>query len=276
MKPRRIVWSPAELQWIKANKTQFRTDSHRDFVTLFARPDVSFGNYAGLCKRMGWLTGRTKGEGTKGRGRVYCETHRAFIRETATLSRKDGHAAFVARFDLPDMSLAAFVALRKVLKIKTGRTGHFPKGNIPWTAGKKLPFNANSAATQFKAGQVPHNVKFAGHQRLSDDGYIYISVPETNPHTGYERRHVHKHRWLWEQANGPVPDGMVLKCLDGDKTNCDPANWEAIPREMLPRLNGRFGRGYDAASPDVRPAILAVAKLEHKVRTLRKGRASHG
>jgi len=97
-------------------------------------------------------------------------------------------------------------------------------------------------------------------------------VAETNPHTGYARRYVAKHRHLWEAAHGPLPEGMVLKCLDGDKTNCDPANWEAIPLALLPRLNGRFGRGYDAAPAEVKPVILAVCKLEHRAREIRKGR----
>ena len=52
-------------------------------------------------------------------------------------------------------------------------------------------------------------------------------------------------------ADGPVPDGHRLKCLDGDKTNCDPSNWEAVPMALAPRLNGRFGRGYDTAPAEL-------------------------
>lgn len=63
---------------------------------------------------------------------------------------------------------------------------------------------------------------------------------------------------------------MCLKCLSDDKTNCDPSNWELIPRALLPRLNGRFGRNYDDASPELKPVILAVAKLEHQARERRK------
>jgi hypothetical protein len=266
MRSRAIHYSADELAWIEANKTMFRTDAHKLFVATFDRPDVSFDHYKSLCTRNGWLTGRVRGEGCKGRNRIYGDEHLAFIRETAELSRKDGHAAFIRKFERPDMSLSAFVALRKVLKVKTGRTGHFPKGHEPWTKGKKLPFNKNSARTQFKPGQQPHNSKFAGHERVDEGGYVYISVKEPNPRTGFERRYVHKHRWLWEQANGPIPEGMVLKCLDGNKQNSDPANWEAIPRDLLPRLNGIHGRGYDAAPAEIKPTIMAVAKLERLVR----------
>lgn len=203
MKGQRISYSEEELAWIEAHKSQLRPVSHAKFCAKFKRDDVKLSNYSSLCKRNGWLT---------------------------------------------------------------GRSGHFEIGHPPVNKGKKMPFNPNSAKTQFKKGNLPHNTKRLGHERTSKDGYVEISVDQVNPHTGYERRFVHKHRHLWEQANGPLPDGMCLKCLDGDKTNTDPSNWEAIPRALLPRLNGRFGRGYDTADPEVKPTIMAIAKLEHKAR----------
>lgn len=132
-----------------------------------------------------------------------------------------------------------------------------------------MPFNANSARTQFKKGQLPANTKPLGHERFSKDGYVEISIDEINPHTGASRRYVHKHRMRWVQENGPIPKGHVLKCLDGDKANTDPANWECLPRGMLPRLNGISGRGYDDAAPEVKPVIMAIAKLAHKVGSLK-------
>jgi hypothetical protein len=63
-----------------------------------------------------------------------------------------------------------------------------------------------------------------------------------------------------------LPEGMCLKCLDNDKTNTDLSNWELIPRALLPRLDGRFGRGYKDAPPELRPTIMVISKLEHKAR----------
>ncbi|MFD2855379.1 HNH endonuclease [Seohaeicola zhoushanensis] len=73
----------------------------------------------------------------------------------------------------------------------------------------------------------------------------------------------------WEERNGPLPKGYALKCLDGDKLNTDPANWEAI-RALLPRLNGRFGRNYDTAPAELKPTIMTITKLEHRARELRQ------
>ncbi len=53
--------------------------------------------------------------------------------------------------------------------------------------------------------------------------------------------------------------------------NTTASNWELMPRALLHRLNGRFGRGYDSASPEVKPTILLVAKLEQQAREMKKG-----
>lgn len=202
MKGTPISYSDKELAWIEAHKSQQRPVAHAKFCAKFKRDDVTLSNYASLCKRKGWLT---------------------------------------------------------------GRTGHYEPGQPPVNKGKKMAFNPNSARTQFKKGQRPHTYKGPGHEMICPkDGYIYLIVAEENPHTGSKTRRVLKHKWLWEQANGQMPDGMCLKCLDGDRTNTDLSNWEMIPRALLPRLDGRFGRGYEDADPELKPMIMATSKLEQK------------
>jgi len=179
------------------------------------------------------------------------------------MPRRKLHLAFVKAFGRTDVSLDNLKALCKRKGWMTGRSGRFEGGHTPANKGKSMPYNLNSARTRFKKGQLPHNNKYVGHEVIRKDGYVEISVEQTNPHTGFERRYVQKHRWLWVQANGPVPDGMVLKCLDGNKLNTLPSNWKLVPRAMLPRLNGRFGRGYDNAPDEIKPTIMAVTELEH-------------
>lgn len=126
-----------------------------------------------------------------------------------------------------------------------------------------MPYNANSARTQFHKGHLPHNTKYLGHERLTKDGYIEISVAERNPHTGFERRYVLKHKREWEKKNGPVPKGMCLKALDGNRLNVDPDNWELIPRTMLLLMNRDARLDYQTADPEVRPTIMAIARLRN-------------
>lgn len=199
-----VHYEPEELAWIEARRDWPRRRLHSAFVFQWNRPDVSVVHLSALCKRRGWLT---------------------------------------------------------------GRTGRFGAERPPPThpRGKCAP---GSEKGWFRRGHRPHTARHVGYEFI-DKGYVRMIVAETNPHTGAATRPVMKHRWLWEQANGPVPAGYVLKCLDGDRANTDPANWVAIPRALLARLAGRSGRDYDAAPAEVKPVILATARLEQAIATRR-------
>lgn len=212
----------------------------------------------------------------KGHAIPYSDEEMAWLEEHRMLPIAEYHAAFAARFGRPDVTPARLHGLRKRKGWKTGRTGHFPKGNTPHNKGKPFPvaaINPNCRKGQFKKGDEPHNTRHLGHERVSREGYVEVSVAETNPHTGYSRRYVLKHRWLWEQENGPIPDGHCLKCRDGNKANTAPDNWECIPRSLLPRLVGgnrhHHHLAYDDAPPELKPTILATARLVHATRGVR-------
>jgi hypothetical protein len=203
----------------------------------------------------------------KGHWIDYSAKELTFIKRRSRLGRRELHAQFVKKFRRRDVTLTHLNALCKRNGWLTGRTGCFEKGLVPHNKGKPHPAarHPNAAKHHFKKGNLPHNTNYLGHERLSKNGYIEISIDERNPHTGFERRYVLKHRWLWEKQHGPVPDGMCLKCK-GNPLDTDPANWELIPRALLPRLSGRYGRGYDYAPAELKPAIMAVTKLEHRLR----------
>ncbi len=202
---------------------------------------------------------------------IYSNLELLFAAENKLRPQKEAYLLFLNKFGRTNVSFNNYKALCKRNGWKTGRTGCFKKGSVPANKGKKQAYNANSAKTQFKSGNKPHNTKFSGYESLTKDGYVQISVDEINPHTGYERRQVLKHRHLWEQKNGKIPNGFCLKCLDSNKQNTDPENWECIPVAMLPRLNGVCGRNYDKAAAEIKPTIMAVTKLEHKTRETKKG-----
>jgi hypothetical protein len=65
---------------------------------------------------------------------------------------------FCAKFR--KIKLGAYAALCKRKGWTTGCDGRIQKGNVPANKGKKMPFNPNSARTQFKKGHQPPNTKF--------------------------------------------------------------------------------------------------------------------
>lgn len=211
----------------------------------------------------------------KGKPISYLPQELAWIEARKEMSRRELWELFRAYWQRDDVSLHNFKALCKRKGFMTGRTGYFVKGQEAHNKGK--PFKGarhpNSVGSQFKKGDKPGNLQPLWSERPAKGGYVEIKVPERNPYTGHATRFRMKHVWLWEQENGPVPEGHALKSLDGDKTNTDPSNWEAVPRALLPRLSGRHRIAYDTAPAELKPTLLAVAKLEHAARERRKERA---
>lgn len=193
----------------------------------------------------------------------------AWIKKNRKMARSVAHKLFCKTFQRTDISLSNYTSLCKRKKWFTGRTGQYSKGSIPANKGQKMPFNANSARTQFKKGHLGGNAKEnkkpVGHEKVSEEGYLVRKINNNFP---LQSRWRAVHLIRWEEENGPIPKGHCLKCLDGDKSNTDPTNWTCIPRALLPRLAGRWTVPYDDAAAELKPTILAVAKLQHANREI--------
>jgi hypothetical protein len=267
-----VHFSDEQLAWIKACADMPRVELHALFVQIYRRDDVTVDNIKSLCSRMGWTAGPDGRRRNAGKSFIFTADQVAWLHQNASLSRTEVATAFSAAFPDASITLAQIISWRKNHKVTTGRNGRFQKGQVPPNKGRKGFSPPGSEKGWFKKGNIPHTHRGVGHESIDrKDGYVWLIVGEINPHTGAATRRVMKHRWLWEKANGPVPKGYRLKCLDGNKLNTDPSNWEAIPAALAPRLNGRFGRGYDDAPAELKPTIMATAKLEHRLREIRKG-----
>jgi len=97
-------------------------------------------------------------------------------------------------------------------KINSGLTGHFQKGHIPANKGLKGYYSPGCEKGWFKKGHKPINHKPIGSERIDKDGYTLVKVAEPNVWKL-------KHKVIWEEKNGKVPEGYVLTFLDGDKNN---------------------------------------------------------
>lgn len=202
----------------------------------------------------------------KGRAITWHAEELAWIERHKDWSRAEAHRAFCNLFGRPEISFGAYCALCKRKGWKTGRTGCFVKGQVPLNKGKPMSAatRAKVAATMFskgdRSGRAAQNYKPIGTVRLNDDGYLERKIHDGLP---MQSRWRLLHLLNWEAIHGPVPEGMCLKNLDGDRQNTDPSNWQLIDRALLPSLNGGSwgGIAYDAAPAEVKPALMALAKL---------------
>lgn len=203
----------------------------------------------------------------KGQANDYTAEELAWIEERKHLPREMLHLGFQIAFDRYEVTKGAICNLCKRKGWLTGRTGRIEKGNVPPNKGKKGFHAPGCEKGWFKKGRDPklaRNYQPIGTERVTREGYIERKIHDGLP---LQSRWRAVHLIRWEAENGPLPAGHALKCLNGDKGNTDPSNWKMIPRAMLPRLNGRFGRDYDNAPADLRPTIMAIAELEHQARS---------
>ena len=120
--------------------------------------------------------------------------------------------------------------------------GQFKKGQVSFNKGlKQTEFMTPEAiertkATRFKKGDIPGNHRKVGSERITVDGYIEIKTKEPDV---WE----HKHRYIWEKANGAIPKNNLVIFADGDKTNLDIDNLILISRRehaVLNKMNLRY------------------------------------
>lgn len=152
--------------------------------------------------------------------------------------------------------------------LTTGRTGQFQPGDVPANKGKKWaeyagkPQPEGMKRTQFKRGELngyaAQHEKPVGSERISKDGYVEIKV-----HDGLQERansnFALKHRVMYEQYHGSIPDGCNVVFANGDKRDFSRENLVAVPRSLWAVIS-RSGMKYCDA--DSLKACMNVAKLK--------------
>lgn len=133
----------------------------------------------------------------------------------------------------------------------------FQPGMTPWNKGTHFVAGGRSAETRFKKGNINHNRRAIGSERLSKDGYLQRKTTET----GYPPRDwVGVHVLLWIERHGPVPAGCAIVFKDGDKTHIRIDNLECVTRVELMARNS-----IHRYPPALRRAIRLTAKLKRTI-----------
>jgi hypothetical protein len=109
-----------------------------------------------------------------------------------------------------------------------GWAHRFPKGHVPWTAGRKVGTRGRSGETQFKKGQRPPKWLPIGTVKMDSDGYLRRKIAEGLGGSGNAKVWEFVHRRVWEEAHGPIPKGMRIWWKDGNHFNCALENLELL------------------------------------------------
>lgn len=121
-------------------------------------------------------------------------------------------------------------------------------------------------ARYFKKGQKPWNTVPVGTEVVASVGYVKVKVAEPNVWRW-------KHRMIWEEANGPVPEGMCLLFLNGDRTDVRLENLACVQMGTNTYLSNQ---GLLVGDPEITKAAVAIKELQRKIKDRRPKRKKKG
>lgn len=158
--------------------------------------------------------------------------------------------------------------------IKSGVTGWFQKGRAPGNKGKKLEeyvgaeraeeIRKRISATQFKKGERPMNELPVGSIVINSDGY---KLRKKQMEGSQWERWEFLHRAIWEEHNGPIPEGMMVSFRDSNKLNCDIDNLMLITKGENIALTRK---GYRFEDPDLTETALNMVRLQNAAKEVRR------
>jgi hypothetical protein len=121
---------------------------------------------------------------------------------------------------------------------------------------------SHGTQTRRSHGGGRHRVP-VGFERESKDGYLVIKVAEEATVPMSKDNWRLKHVWLWEQDNGPLPEGHMVMFADGDRRNFAKDNLVAVPTRLMAVMNNVGVEWHDRESL---LAAVAIAEM-HVERT---------
>lgn len=161
-------------------------------------------------------------------------------------------------------------------KLNSGLTGRFVKGCESWNKGKKQSdFMSEEAiertkATRFKKGQTPPNgCAPIGEIRIRYDHRDRNGAPYKWIKTEMPNKWRMLHVVIWEEKNGKVPKGCIIRFADGDTMNCSLDNLILTTRAQHAIRNQRGLKSYDVESAKAANTLADLIVATHK-RTKKK------
>ena len=181
--------------------------------------------------------------------KIYTEEMEKFIRLNAPGKfNKELTKLFNKVFNV-NFSLESIRCKKKHMRVKSG----VDTGKLLADVGKK---------TRFKKGNVPYQFQPIGTEVLRCDGYIWVKVKITKPaRFGW----VQKHRLIYEENYGSIPEGYQVMFKDQDKLNLDPNNLMLVTMNQKAYVsrNRLF-----TSDPELNAAAFLVSSIASKAKKL--------
>jgi hypothetical protein len=193
--------------------------------------------------------------------RTYTPEQDAFLKRHPILDRVILTALFNREFNENKNVEAIRNHCRRELGLKMVRVSNFKTGHKTWNKGKKGYCPEACKKTWFKPKHDVHT-KGVGYESVKDNRWLRIKV--TNEHQRASKNFVVKHRWVWEQHHGKIPDGMIVSFKDNNRLNCDIDNLMLIPRGEFTRLCKSYN--WLNEHKELKPVIQTLAKLHEAIK----------
>jgi hypothetical protein len=142
--------------------------------------------------------------------------------------------------------------------IEAGKAYRFIKDHTPHNKGAKMPEHVYHRVkpTMFKKGNKPHNTQPVGtiNFRADKDNrtYAYVKIKDSDWRL--------MHRVVWEQYNGPIPPGHIVRFKDGNTLHWDISNLEMI--DMRNNMNRNTIQRFPV---EIQEVIKLNSKLKKKI-----------
>ncbi len=139
-----------------------------------------------------------------------------------------------------------------------GEHGYFLKGHTINKGRKLTPTEYENAKKGFfKKGHKPKKQVPIGTEIVDKDGYVQVKIDDIQ-YARHCDNWIFKHKLIYEQHKGPVPEGYAVIFADGDKRNFDLDNLVLVTRAELLYLN-RHHMIYNDS--DLTKNAVAIARL---------------
>lgn len=266
-------WPVEVVEWLRDN-TPGKTTKELTILINQQGFDKKYGMVftesivKGAKSRFGFKSGTPTGN-PKGYSSKYPDGMAEYVESIAQgKSTAELVEAVNQKYGVGTIGIRQMKAYKKNHGINTGLTGQFEPGHIPANKGKKMSPEQyeKCKATMFHKGNVPANHMQIGEYTHTTDGYLVRKVQEN----GIQRERFELvHRKVWEEHNGPIPEGKMVSFLDGDKDNCDIENLVLVDMPENLELN-RTKLRFDNA--ELTKAGVTVAKVRVAARKKKKER----